>query len=860
MPSPVEPRPARAPLLAAGALGLLGLASASAETWDVRLTVLLLALASLAAALALRPALGPARLGGFLAATLLPLGLLLWAAAETAPLRVAADGQRLTIQVRAAQVDAAAPLADQALVAVQLQPERTNRSAWSLDGLPAPLADLLRPFYRGWRTGLVDLAVYDRDGRRVVGPLEVRAGWTHAETEVRAADGSRLQVRPGEDGWLELAEVAGPVVVEATLLRPNTGVAVRVVDRSGTGALAVYSPEFGELRLVGVTNGARADDLAGGFYRANKPAGPAAQTLLRELLRVWLWAWALVLAACGLALLVGRAGGEQGSQSGPGRSGVPERLRLPVVRLPWRPALGALVLATLGATASIAWWVLDGIPHVQDSVAYLFQARIFALGLVAAPAPPVPQAFEHEFVLVRDGLWFGKYPPGFPLVLALGVLAGAPWLVNPIAGALAVGGVALLGRRVFGPGVGLLAAALLLGSPFFLFLAGSMMSHTTSLLWAVLLLLAFERSEAGRAGPGRPAAAAFWPLLAGFAFGMLFITRQLTALGLAAPFLVAWLWAARRGGWGALGRPARAALGFLPPALLLLGFNRALTGSPLVNPFELWWEFDRVGFGPTVGMHGGHDLGRGLVNTYLNLSELLRHLWGWPHYLTLAPALVPFLVLRARRWDWLLLLSALGLFGAYVFYWAEGIMYGPRYYYEANAALALLTARGLAVLAELAAAAAALAAPRRGAAGAAGPSRSVSGDGRAPSERLSGAPAALGRAAVALLVLPLLVGNLAAYLPAQLDAHRGYNGVSGARLAAVRAAGIANAVVLVDEGPVSNWQAYGSVFPANDPLLRGAVVYARWLGPAVTAELRAAFPGRDFYLLEGTSLRRLEAP
>ena len=43
-----------------------------------------------------------------------------------------------------------------------------------------------------------------------------------------------------------------------------------------------------------------------------------------------------------------------------------------------------------------------------------------------------------------------------------------------------------------------------------------------------------------------------------------------------------------------------------------------------------------MGFGPTVGGHGGHDLGRGLWNTYTNLTALQSDLFGWPVYLTLA--------------------------------------------------------------------------------------------------------------------------------------------------------------------------------------------------------------------------------
>src|SRR5262249_8824267 len=74
----------------------------------------------------------------------------------------------------------------------------------------------------------------------------------------------------------------------------------------------------------------------------------------------------------------------------------------------------ALAVATGAFAAVVASSLLERMPHVQDSVAYLFQAKIFASGRLWADLPPTPEFFEHEFVVMRDGRWFGKYPPGFP--------------------------------------------------------------------------------------------------------------------------------------------------------------------------------------------------------------------------------------------------------------------------------------------------------------------------------------------------------------------------------------------------------------------------------------------------------------
>src|SRR5262249_29778589 len=127
--------------------------------------------------------------------------------------------------------------------------------------------------------------------------------------------------------------------------------------------------------------------------------------------------------------------------------------------------------------------------------------------------------------------------------------------------------------------------------------------------------------------------------------------------------------------------------------------NASLTGSAFLPPLSLWSDLDRIGFGPNVGTRGGHDFASALGNTWVNLAVLLRHLYGWPAYLTLALAVVPFVLGTRSRWDYLLVISVVGLAVAHWLYWSDGIIYGPRFMFEAVAALSLLTARGIILLA-----------------------------------------------------------------------------------------------------------------------------------------------------------------
>ncbi len=487
-------------------------------------------------------------------------------------------------------------------------------------------------------------------------------------------------------------------------------------------------------------------------------------------------------------------------------------------------AAGLCLWATLAA-AWIATAIFERLPHVEDEVAFLFQARTYATGTLVVPAPAVPEFFSIPFVIVRDGEWFGKYPPGYPLVLALGVLAGQPWLVNPLAAGLAVALVYRLGRRVYDAATGLLAALLLATSPFLLIQAGSFLSHVVCLVWTLLFLAGFEAARR-RGSTARG-------LAAGAALGMLLLSRPLTAVGVAVPFA---LWA----GLEALKRPARLrvygpmAAATLAFGGLLLGYNWLTTGHPLLFAYQLWWPFDRIGFGAGIGPDGDHTLSEGWLNTRLNLKELELYLFGWPFRLSLVPTVLTVLVALARgvqaigrisagealMWDLALAGLALGLIAVHLAYWAGGQMYGPRYYFEATGALALLTARGL----------------RQAGGWFHCAARRAVGNGRFGRLLGVGVPVAL---------LALLIGyGLFWTAPRWFAGYRGWYGVTADGLRAVEAARLDNALVFVS---AERWTDYAPFFAQNSPLLDGRVVYALDLGPSWNRLLAEQYPGRACY-------------
>lgn len=472
------------------------------------------------------------------------------------------------------------------------------------------------------------------------------------------------------------------------------------------------------------------------------------------------------------------------------------------------------------ATGLVATFLLDRMPHVQDSVAYLFQAKIFALGRLHVPAPPaaIQSFFAEEYMPMYHGNWFSQYPPGHPLMMLLGVLAGAPWLVEPILAALALALIYLVGERVYGRPVGVIAALLGLTSPFWLFLGSSMMSHATGLFFIVACFLAFALAEQR----GSRTAA----LLAGFLAGMAFLTRELTAVGALAPLAVYAAFFSRRS-WRTY-LPAVPA-GLLYVAAFLL-YNWGQMGDPLLSTYAAWSSHYVLGFGPNVSPAGLFTAGDGAWNVYQNLAMLAVQLYGWPYAIALAFLFLPFILGAARRWDYLLLASFLGIVVVYAFYWCACLMYGPRFYYEALGPLLLLTARGIVELVRL-------------------PGR------LAPRLHLA-QDRTLAAFFPLIVMVALVLYGVRWYLPGQIPLYQNYNYSSDAGLQAVAQAHVHHAIVFVVSNPPGFWSSYGNVFFANNPLLHGNIIYARDEVPDKQLLYRY-FPGRAHYRLNGATLTRI---
>jgi hypothetical protein len=355
----------------------------------------------------------------------------------------------------------------------------------------------------------------------------------------------------------------------------------------------------------------------------------------------------------------------------------------------------ALLIAAAGLLASglIAERVYERIPHIEDEFALLWQAQVMADGEISLPSPDYERSFLVPFVVDFEGRRFGKYPPGWPAALSLGARLDAAGWVNPLLSAVVLWFVYRLARKLLSPGLSLLAEVLVLGSPMFLMLSGNLMPHMFSLLLTLVFILAWtdlflRKSEE----PVVPV----WLLVcvAGGSIGLLFLTRPLTAVAIALPFAIHGLilFASRiRKQSGAM--LLIGLVGGLIGSLLLL-WQWVLTCDPLTNPYTLWWSYDRIGFGPSIGVtESGHTLSWAYYNTRFSLRAGLHDLFGWPY---LSWILLPFglFAMFKRRLTWLFSAVFVSLIIAYSFYWIGSWLFGPRYYFEALPGLAILSAGG----------------------------------------------------------------------------------------------------------------------------------------------------------------------
>ncbi len=355
--------------------------------------------------------------------------------------------------------------------------------------------------------------------------------------------------------------------------------------------------------------------------------------------------------------------------------------RLTAVPLPALAAGSAALL--LGAGLAVATHVLEHAVISDDEHAYRFIAQTLRTGSLTAPSPGSDLPFFREqFIVLDSRVRYGKYPIGYPLLLAAGQALRLEGVVVPLLTALTVLPLAWIGSMVFDRTTTALACLLFAVSPQVLLTGGTLLSQPASALAMLLGLGCLLKGERAR----HPTS---WFALGGLGLGYAALVRPLPGVLFGAAALA---WMAAAGRRTAPVRLARRCLAFAIPLAVVAGMvlvtNKLQSGSFLSSGYQ---EFHTPGLGSgSIALSLGGDLTSRAMSMAAAFLRLSVWLLGWP-LAVLACALGgwtaaarPLWVMVAAAWAYRLVAPKAGVGGA-----------GPLYMFEIVPLLCLLAADGL---------------------------------------------------------------------------------------------------------------------------------------------------------------------
>lgn len=372
---------------------------------------------------------------------------------------------------------------------------------------------------------------------------------------------------------------------------------------------------------------------------------------------------------------------------GPALDGIADRCTRAVMRVPSGAFAAATTVAAILLGAGVSIYCYAGRGFSGDELAMTWHARMLLAGHLAIPATAHPEFFNAVSVLEHGGRWFSQYPIGGPALIALGLAAGAVWLVGPLLVGLATWQLYRFVRRAFGEPTARATTLLFVLSPIVLVLGATQMNHTPAMAFTVLALAELAAWDDSSARPRTTHAA-----LLGVAVGCVALVRPLDAALVAIPIGAFQLARALRHPdrwWSIL---AQCAAGAVPVAILLWA-NARTTGAPLLFGYD-------AAHGPAhaLGFHVdpngvAHTPRRGLVYASGYLMRFDRFLFEWPLPALLVVCAALVTLRRSSRWD-TLLLALVGCFLAgYAAYWHNGFFDGPRFLFPVAPVLVLYAAR-----------------------------------------------------------------------------------------------------------------------------------------------------------------------
>ncbi|MGI6395037.1 MAG: ArnT family glycosyltransferase [bacterium] len=347
----------------------------------------------------------------------------------------------------------------------------------------------------------------------------------------------------------------------------------------------------------------------------------------------------------------------------------------------------------------ISYFFFQGIPHIQDSINYKIMAENFASGRLHNKMPEHYEFFKFLYMIPDGENYYSMFLPGYSFFLVPFILLKIPIIANPLLTALNIYLTGAVAKKLFDERTAVIAMIFALFSNFLLIMGGTFMAHpfcaTLTLLALYSHLLSLEKSS--------------WKhsIITGISIGWLLIIRPQNAIFLAIPLALYTLFQIRNK--AVIKNSAVAFISFLPFLAFLLFYNWIYTGNPLIFKQDIYFNYSepgamchRFGIGsgcpnsnwidmPTEGLTWTHAF----IVSYRRLASLIMNLFLHP--LSFIFFYVAFLMSKNKKelatLSFLFSIFLFTFFG-YFFFYFDGNVFGPRYYYETAFLLVIILANG----------------------------------------------------------------------------------------------------------------------------------------------------------------------
>lgn len=344
--------------------------------------------------------------------------------------------------------------------------------------------------------------------------------------------------------------------------------------------------------------------------------------------------------------------------------------------------------------------IFSGMPHVQDEINFKYLATAILDGSLTSPLHPHYEFFRFLYIIPAKAGTYSIYDIGYPLLLAPFLYFKVPFLLNPLLSSFSI---YFLGRIVIELYDRKTAALSMMLATFSLFLSsmgGTWMSHSLCAFLTLAAVLCAIKSLKKDFIKNT--------VISALSISALMFSRPQNALFVLISIVFFYaLFAEKRKFIKSIVISGSIIFVFF----LLFNYTHYIfSGAFLTGKHSVYWNISepvdncmRLGLGngcrhatlidlPDQGLTFSHAV----YTTYLRLSQLIYGMFFHPLIFLFVPILFLFKADKASdKKNFFVLSCFLVMFITYFFFYFDGNVYGPRYYYEASFFLTILASRGI---------------------------------------------------------------------------------------------------------------------------------------------------------------------